>query len=182
MWVIMATALPGYLPSVLRGDRLKKLAPARWATAWQTEVLPVRGAPYRSTALAQGSLQGGTLLSLEHPISPPRQPQALPVLSGSAGTMGRVHACCASSARQHSNASRLSACSKRSPGPRPTGKGCACEGELPTGGSRLGGPPCMPAALPGPPISYDEQLADPGMHLADVTFERSLPGSLETTR
>lgn len=69
MWVIMATALPGYLPSVLRGDRLKKLAPARWATAWQTEVFPVRGAPYRSTALAQGSLQGGTALSLENPAS-----------------------------------------------------------------------------------------------------------------
>ena len=91
MWVIMATALPGYLPSVLRGDRLKKLAPARWATAWHTEVFPVRGAPYRSTALAEGSLQGGTVLSLDHPAPAPRQPQILPVLLGAAGTMGQVY-------------------------------------------------------------------------------------------
>ena len=33
MWMSMDTFLPGYLPSVLRGDRLKKLAPARFAIA-----------------------------------------------------------------------------------------------------------------------------------------------------
>ncbi len=33
MWIIMLTFLPGYLPSVLRGDRSKKLAPARLAIA-----------------------------------------------------------------------------------------------------------------------------------------------------
>ena len=137
MWVIMATALPRYLPSVLRGDRLKKLAPARWATAWHTEVFPVRGAPYRSTALAQGSLQGGSVLSLDHPASPPRQPQTLPVLSEAAGTMGQVHQRWAQTARLTSSTSRLSACSKQSPRPCATGK------RLPTSGSHLWARACQ---------------------------------------
>ena len=40
MWIIMATFLPGYLPSVLRGEMSKKFAPLRLAMAcgvrWET--------------------------------------------------------------------------------------------------------------------------------------------------
>ena len=180
MWVIMATALPGYLPSVLRGDRLRKLAPARWATAWQTEVFPVRGAPYRSTALAQGSLQGGTLLSLEHPVSPPRQPQALPVLSGQLapwpGAYTMVQQC--RIAQQHRKAQCLQ---QAEPWAR-------CNRQrLRRGESRLYkaaaalGPVCMSAALCGAPVSCEEQQAESDGHLAGFALKAPLPGSLATT-
>jgi hypothetical protein len=33
MWIIMFTFLPGYLPSVLRGDKSNRLAPDKLATA-----------------------------------------------------------------------------------------------------------------------------------------------------
>lgn len=56
MWTMSATALPGYLASVLRGLRSKKLAPAAWAMDWHRLVLPVLGAPYSNTDLIKGPL------------------------------------------------------------------------------------------------------------------------------
>lgn len=46
MWTIMATVLPGYLPSVFLGLRSKRVAPVACAMAWHMLVLPVLGAPY----------------------------------------------------------------------------------------------------------------------------------------
>ena len=46
MWTIIATVLPGYLPSVFLGLRSKRVAPVACAMAWHMLVLPVLGAPY----------------------------------------------------------------------------------------------------------------------------------------
>eukprot|EP00955_Chlamydomonas_euryale_P001072 12274-Chlamydomonas_euryale.AAC.11 len=55
MWMSMLTFLPGYLPSMLRGDRSNRLAPARLATLCVSNVLPVFSAPYSSTDLMYGA-------------------------------------------------------------------------------------------------------------------------------
>jgi len=56
MWIMSAAALPGYLPSVARGLRSNSAAPASAATARTSADLPVRGAPYSSTARTAGAL------------------------------------------------------------------------------------------------------------------------------
>lgn len=63
MCIMSATALPGYLASVLRGLRSKKLAPAAWAMDWHKLLLPVLGAPYSSTDLIRGALHAAAFLS-----------------------------------------------------------------------------------------------------------------------
>ena len=52
MWIInVVSFLPGYLPSVFRGERLKKTAPVWLAMACANAVLPVSLQPYRSRVL-----------------------------------------------------------------------------------------------------------------------------------